>query len=101
MTEQEAIKILKIKRGAAVAVLDSGFGTNDGENNIVYRTRKELCDICISALEKQLPKKATHPYEHCANPQCPVCGDWEWSTYKSQWKPNYCPNCGQALDWSD
>lgn len=53
------------------------------------------------ALEKQIPKKATHPYEHCMNSQCPACGDWEWSTYKSQWKPNYCPKCGQALDWSD
>lgn len=64
-------------------------------------TVNEACRMGMEAIGYRISKKATHPYEHCINAQCPACGDWEWSTYKSRWKPNFCPNCGQALDWSD
>ena len=45
----------------------------------------------ISALEKQIPKKRyiKFPYSYC-----PVCN--ENITDES---PNYCPECGQAIDW--
>lgn len=29
--------------------------------------------------------------------ECPICGEREGVC---NWEPNYCPNCGQALDWS-
>ena len=40
--------------------------------------------IAIKALEKQIPKK---PFQACGH-----------ATYSTM---NYCPICGQALDWSD
>lgn len=48
-------------------------------------------DAAISALEKQIPKKRyiKFPYSYC-----PVCN--ENITDES---PNYCPECGQAIDW--
>lgn len=30
-------------------VLDSGFGSNPGENDILYRRRKEMAEIALSA----------------------------------------------------
>lgn len=41
-------------------------------------------DVAISALEKQTPKK---PLQACGH-----------ATDRTM---NYCPMCGQALDWSD
>lgn len=61
-------------------------------------------DIAISAIEKQIPKKPKSVEQHLF--ECPCCKDnlgvseddifvYEIPT------PMYCPNCGQALDWSD
>ena len=30
--------------------------------------------------------------------ECPICGESEGVC---NWEPNYCPNCGQALDWGE
>ena len=108
MTAQEAIKRLEAKRKGAVAVLDSGFGTHQGESDIVYRSRTELCDICISSLEKQIPKKpveiindneckigARIIHKGTVAQKCPICDSF---TSRSC---NYCQKCGQSLDWSE
>ena len=50
MTRDEAIKLFEKQLAAAQAVLDSGFGSNQGENSILYRRRKEMAEIAISAL---------------------------------------------------
>lgn len=53
--------------------------------------------VAIEALEKQIPKK---PYGTNGNwmnlsmNRCPYC-----KTYPLNPKDDYCPNCGQALDW--
>ena len=44
----------------------------------------EKAKIIVEALEKQTPKK---PFQACGH-----------ATNKTM---NYCPMCGQALDWSD
>lgn len=58
MTEQEkikkAIRHFECMRNDAVAVLDSGFGTHDGESSLVYDNRKMYAELAISALEKQI-----------------------------------------------
>jgi hypothetical protein len=52
------------------------------------------CDI-----QRIIPKRVTE----CPNPNC----DYELSThhgdgyYSIEHKPNFCPNCGQALLWED
>ncbi|MGN0617441.1 MAG: hypothetical protein ACI4J7_00300 [Ruminiclostridium sp.] len=54
----------------------------------------------IEALEKQIPKKPIKRYVDnldCTNEfdACPSCGGFGCID------EDYCPDCGQALDWSD
>ena len=49
--------------------------------------------------DRDMPKK---PYLNCDDWQCSNCdeivflGEWE----ETNQKPNYCHECGQALDWN-
>ena len=45
MTREEAITLFEKQLTAAQVVLDSGFGSNPGENDILYRRRKEMAEI--------------------------------------------------------
>lgn len=57
-----------------------------------------LDEITIQALEKQVPKKIIWKYDTfwaC----CPNCGYDNYDMEKEE--SNFCPDCGQALDWSD
>ena len=94
MTEQEAISCLKADKE--------------------YLTDMKICDgeemdIAINALEKQIPKK---PYiqqveiedydRDCM--ECPSCDSflgYETDCKEEHYQDNYCPNCGQKLDWSE
>ena len=60
----------------------------------------ESIEIAISALEKQIPKKPNkihdmnvngHPYYES------VCNDCGYVL--DEFKDDFCPNCGQAIDW--
>ena len=62
--------------------------------------------IAIQALEKQIPKKPTYEGDGYAPDGtfvldewiCPCCG----KRYKVDYDDyDYCPNCGQKIDWSD
>lgn len=53
MTREEAITLFEKQLTAAQVVLDSGFGSNPGENDILYRRRKEMAEIALSALYAQ------------------------------------------------
>lgn len=64
------------------------------------------CDMAISVLKKQLPKKPIYEGDGYAPDGtfiwdewlCPNCG----STYEVDYdKYDHCPNCGQKIDWSD
>lgn len=65
------------------------------------------CDIAISALEKQIPKKPVEYEDKYYG--CTVCGNvlmikWvKYPTVQTSKKCGlpYCMNCGQAIDWSD
>ena len=50
MTREEAIELFEKQLTAARVVLDSGFGSNPGENDILYRRRKEMAEIALTAL---------------------------------------------------
>ena len=66
--------------------------------------REEEC--AIYALEKQIPKKPDYEgdgfdedgYLIYDNWICPNCGKHYEVDYDDY---NFCPECGQALDWSD
>lgn len=42
-------------------MLDSGFGTNDNENPLVYKKRVEFANICIAALRAQQERENPQP----------------------------------------
>lgn len=94
MTAKEAIH--KIKEHNRIHNLN--------ERNAVFITR--AFNMAIKALEKQLPKKPDiygDGYDDDGNiiydtydcPNCQKSYEIEYEEY------DYCPNCGQALNWSD
>ena len=112
MTESEAIKKairhFECMKNDAVVVLDSGFGTHQGESDLLYRNRKMYAELAINALENQIPKKPTFDFNssdvlsrfHCA------CGKIIWvhhdiGTMDNNDTPNYCSNCGIKFNWDE
>lgn len=65
----------------------------------------EEIELAIKVLERQIPKKPTDVCTVIIWGLCPVCkgklnmlGRQPNRVFKSD---NFCPDCGQALDWSD
>ena len=65
----------------------------------------KVCDMAIQALEKQIPKSPTYEGDGYSNGQlvydtwiCPCCGHHYEVDYDDY---EYCPKCGQKIDWSD
>ena len=61
MTREEAIKRFENQLKAAIVVLDSGFGTHPGENDRLYRERKEMAQLAIAALREQEERENPKP----------------------------------------
>ena len=66
----------------------------------------EYFETAIEALEKQLPKKPTYEgdgyapdgtfvYDTWECPNCGGCYEVDYDDY------DYCPKCGQKIDWSE
>lgn len=55
-----------------------------------------------TSLEKQMPKKVELTEDCCICPCCrfDMMGVYDFSNDDTT-DPKYCPECGQALDWSD
>ena len=70
-----------------------------------FGEQKESFQLAINALEKQIPKKVKT--EQWIYTKCD-CG-YEFSKHRGDGyysiplenKTNFCPNCGQKLDWSE
>ena len=63
-----------------------------------YPERYDMAlQIARDAFHKQTPVKPTYDHRY-AEMGCAFCGNmiggWEE-------RPNYCPNCGQKIDWED
>ena len=66
----------------------------------------DMMRIAIEALEKQLPKKPTYEGDGYAPDgtfvydtwECPNCGECYEVDYDDY---DYCPKCGQKIDWSE
>lgn len=110
MTVKEAIKELEYDKelyntDAQGKPLDRELleGTPDG-------ALVDALDMAIEALRKQEPKEPEF-----AEPQnyrggldeawdCPTCGGflaYKCDATDSKYRPDYCPNCGQCIDWSE
>lgn len=59
----------------------------------------ECREVIHKALEKQIPCKLAPKSSKKA--ELPVCGKCNNIMDVIQGELNYCPNCGQALDWSE
>ena len=106
MTNQEAAKMLTAK----VECMEREVSGTDFDCNIrnCYRCdlnyeqgtmgeQKEALRMAIEALEKQIPKKVRiehHPIYGRAT-FCPNCNRMDVECW------SYCPDCGQAIDWSE
>lgn len=96
MTPKEAIEYLNIMKLST-------------EDDSVGEIKKEVCDIAIEALEKQVPKKPLKlTYKPLidagwiyACPNCKMaCGENKYHLEATS-DEMYCPSCGQAIDWSE
>ena len=69
----------------------------------------EACKMGVQALEKRIPKKVKREFitvNGCITcfetDVCPVCGnDFYIEDLGQTMYYAFCPDCGQALDWSD
>ncbi len=98
MTESEAIEELKYdcnELGKAIPC-DTSWGCSF----------ENAYGMAIQALEKQIPKKPTYDGDGYAPDGtfvwdewiCPCCGTRYEVDYDEH---DFCPNCGQKIDWSD
>ena len=75
-------------------------------DNEAYTDRfQDACKLAIEALEKQIPKKPDFEGDGFWDGKlvydtwiCPCCEKHYEVDYDDY---DYCPNCGQALDWSE
>ena len=101
MTREEAIVLFEKQLTAAQVVLDSGFGSNPGENDSLYRRRKEMAEIALSALRPVSREEVEKVWRAHWNESthlggfvyCSRCG------YNALEANNYtfCPKCGSAF----
>ena len=66
---------------------------------------KQALELGVKALEKQIPKKATLECDGYSDGHlvydtwiCPLCEKRYEVDYDDY---DYCPNCGQKIDWGD
>ena len=103
MTREEAIALFEKQLTAAQVVLDSGFGSNPGENDFLYRRRKDMAEIALAALrpvsqewvEKVWRGKWHRHYKsgiHAGNGVvCSKCDMW------NNRAAHFCPSCGALM----
>ena len=92
MTREEAIALFEKQLTAAQVVLDSGFGSNPGENNSLYRRRKEMAEIALSALRPVSREQVEKVWPGCE--KCRNQANWPSWIEKGF---VYCPKCGTPL----
>ena len=71
------------------------------ENAYLTMSTSEEMELAISALDKQIPHKLKPNNSQSKGGCIPVCGKCNGIMDLEQGDLNYCPNCGQAIDWSD
>ena len=120
MTENEAIEILKNNFPKTCKMVDGRYkgGFDDTEcefgkalllsisvlEEIQQYRAIGTVEECREARERQRAKKPVYPYLK-SFPTCPNCGEVnlqqenEYGNVVANY--DFCPDCGQAIDWSD
>ena len=84
MTREKAIALFEKQLTAAQVVLDSGFGSNPGENDFLYRRRKEMAEIALTALRPVSREQVER-----------MRGEWRSIHGLSEY---YCSRCGEEFE---
>ena len=92
MTREEAIVLFEKQLTAAQVVLDSGFGSNPGENDSLYRRRKEMAEIALTAISPVSREQVEKVWPGCE--KCRNQANWPSWIEKGF---VYCPKCGTPL----
>lgn len=106
MTREEAIALFEKQLTAAQVVLGSGFGSNPGENNFLYRRRKEMAEIALTALRpvsREQVDKAWRGECDCSKLKacCTCCSmRCQYCIGQSEYKQAaFCMKCGRPLTY--
>ena len=99
MTREEAIALFEKQLTAAQVVLDSGFGSNPGENDFLYRRRKDMAEIALAALrpvsreqvEKVWRGEWIDAYPGTSSCKCTKCGAVQ------EYESTFCCHCGAPM----
>ena len=70
---------------------------NNNVKPVLTEELEDATDLAIKALEKQASRKVNEitQYESILDGYCPCCQRYITSIL------NYCPDCGQCLDWEE
>lgn len=103
MTIEEAKKQLReliLDREDRERILDTeNLKVSDSVKEI-YRKDIEALKKAVEVLEKQIPKKPLAGIDFIGN-KFRICCECSAIVQDGEWKANYCPDCGQKIDWSD
>lgn len=77
----------------------NNFVQDLAENAYMNMCSAEEMNIVIEALEKEIPCKLAP--KSSKKSELPVCGKCNSVMDVMQGELNYCPNCGQKIDWGD
>ena len=96
MTREEAIVLFEKQLTAAQVVLDSGFGSNPGENDSLYRRRKEMAEIALTALRPVSREQVEKVWrgEWMGSADGYADGELVYDTWE-------CSHCGYVIDEED
>lgn len=66
----------------------------------------EACRVAVKALEKQMPNKPKYEGDGYDENSELIYDTWLCPNCEHEYEVNYddydyCPNCGQAIDWTD
>lgn len=97
MTYEEALKTCEMAL-KAIGISHSPQNDYNSVAEIIKEISKEK-DIrtLIKCVEKQMPKKPKYKSKN----SLPMCGECGGIIDILQGNANYCPNCGQALNWEE
>lgn len=84
-----------------------GKATILNEDYVIYCADEETFEKVKGAVGKQIPKKPYYFGDGYADgmlvydeARCPAC-ECDFEEGMTNWGCKFCPDCGQALDWSD
>ena len=103
MTRKEAIIRFERQLKAAQVVLDSGFGSNPGESDRLYRERKEMAEIALAALRGPTREQVEKVWsgEWVGVPNMGVydtaCSKCRYCPGIRFWNSDFCPSCGSPM----